>query len=68
MNRQWRVLVVDDLEQWREQLVETLQGDGYYTDSASSAAEVLERLSETFITCCSLMCVWSMLTSAIRMA
>ena len=28
MNRQARVLVVDDLEQWREELVETLQRDG----------------------------------------
>src|SRR6266568_8386507 len=46
MNRQWRVLVVDDLEQWREQLVETLQGDGYYAGSASTATEVLQMLDE----------------------
>jgi CheY-like chemotaxis protein len=48
MNRQGRVLVVDDLEQWREQLIETLRREGLYADSASTAAEVLERLDEMF--------------------
>ena len=47
MNRQGRVLVVDDLEKWREQLVETLQHDGFYADAASTATEVLQRLDET---------------------
>jgi len=47
MNRQGRVLVVDDLEKWREQLVETLQRDGFYADSASTATEVLQQLDET---------------------
>jgi CheY-like chemotaxis protein len=48
MNRQGRVLVVDDLGPWREQLVETLRREGFYADSASTAAEVLERLDEMF--------------------
>src|SRR2546421_3476706 len=48
MNRQGRVLVVDDLEKWREQLVETLQRDGFYADAASTVTEVLQRLNETF--------------------
>src|SRR6266699_6206739 len=48
MYRQGRVLVVDDLEKWREQLVETLQRDGFYADSASTVAQVLARLDETF--------------------
>ena len=46
MNSQGRVLVVDDLEPWREQLVETLQQDGFYAASASTATEVLEQLDE----------------------
>src|SRR6266704_459977 len=48
MDRQGRVLVVDDLQPWREALTDTLQSDGFYADSASTAAEVLERLDETF--------------------
>jgi len=48
MNRQGRILLVDDLPKWREQLVEILQGEGYFADSASSVAEALEKLKETF--------------------
>lgn len=48
MNRKGRILVVDDLERWREQLVDTLQHDGFYADSASSTTGVLKRLDETF--------------------
>src|SRR6266699_2909345 len=48
MNRQGRILVVDDLEKWRKQLVEALQREGFYADSASTATEALERLDETF--------------------
>ncbi len=47
MNRQGRILVVDDLESWREELVETLQHDGFHADSASTATEALQRLDET---------------------
>src|SRR6266702_2660123 len=46
MNRQARVLIVDDLEKWRKELAITLQREEFYTDSASTAAEVLERLNE----------------------
>lgn len=48
MNRQGRILVVDDLEKWRGQLVETLRRGGFYADAASTTAEVLQRLDETF--------------------
>src|SRR5437588_1315828 len=48
MNRQGRILVVDDLANWREQLVETLERDGFYADSVSTLAEVWNRLDETF--------------------
>jgi CheY-like chemotaxis protein len=47
MNRQGRILVVDDLESWREELVETLQHDGLLAESASTATEALQRLDET---------------------
>jgi DNA-binding response OmpR family regulator len=47
MNRQGRILVVDDLESWREELVETLQHDGLYADSASTVTEALQRLDKT---------------------
>jgi CheY-like chemotaxis protein len=46
MNRQGRILVVDDLEKWREQLVETLQHSGFYADSVATVTEVLERLDK----------------------
>lgn len=48
MNKQGRVLVVDDLTKWREQLVEMLQRGGFCADSASTIPEVLQRLDETF--------------------
>lgn len=48
MNRQRRVLVVDDLEKWRDLLMEALERDGFSADSASTVAEVLQRLEETF--------------------
>jgi CheY-like chemotaxis protein len=48
MNRQGRILVVDDLENWRKQLAESLQREGFYADSASTSTQVLERLEETF--------------------
>jgi CheY-like chemotaxis protein len=45
--REGRVLIVDNLEKWREELIETLQRAGYYADSASSAPEALKSLYET---------------------
>ena len=47
MIRQGRVLVVDDLEQWREELVETLQRGGFEVDSASTATQALEQLNKS---------------------
>ena len=44
MKRQGRVLIVDDLEQWREELVETLQRGGFEVDSASTSTQALEQL------------------------
>src|SRR5690348_2274064 len=46
MNNKGSVLVVDDLEQWREQLVETLENNGYYAETASTASEVLQQLDK----------------------
>jgi CheY-like chemotaxis protein len=48
MNRQGRILVVDDLENWREELVETLQRGGFHAESASTTSEALDRLNESF--------------------
>lgn len=48
MNRQGRVLVVDDVKNWCKILVQMLQREGFYADSASTAAEVLRRLDEMF--------------------
>ncbi len=47
MNKQRRILIVDDLENWREELVETLQRGGYYVDSATTTTEALTMLKET---------------------
>jgi CheY-like chemotaxis protein len=47
MNRQGRVLIVDDLESWRKALTVTLRREGFHTDSAFTATEVLERLQDT---------------------
>src|SRR5712691_5266073 len=47
MIRQARVLVVDDLEKWREELVETLQHGGFEVDSASVASQALEQLNKS---------------------
>jgi CheY-like chemotaxis protein len=46
MNRKARVLVVDDLEEWRDALVEKLQSTGFQADSASTAMQTIERLDE----------------------
>jgi len=47
MNRQGRILIVDDEELWRKELVETLGRGGFRVDAASRASEALERLSKT---------------------
>jgi DNA-binding response OmpR family regulator len=48
MLRQGRILIVDNLVQWCEELVETLQHHGFHADSASTVNEALERLNEHF--------------------
>lgn len=47
MKKQGRILIVDNLAQWREELVEVLQRQGYYADAASTVTETLERLHES---------------------
>lgn len=47
MARQGRALVVDNLETWREELVEILQRNGFHAESASTVSEALERLNES---------------------
>ncbi|HLX56313.1 MAG TPA: response regulator [Ktedonobacteraceae bacterium] len=47
MNRQGRILIVDDEEQWRKELVETLERGGFQVDAVSRASEALARLGET---------------------
>lgn len=44
MNRQGRVLIVDDLDKWRKELVSILQREGFATASADTATLALERL------------------------
>lgn len=44
MNKLGRVLVVDDLEEWRKQIVKILEKAGYETGSAGTYDEALERL------------------------
>lgn len=46
MNSQGSILIVDDEEQWRKELVETLQRGGFHTDAVSTASEALGRLNE----------------------
>ena len=48
MNKQGRILIVDDDEKWCEELVETLQRGDFHADSASTTTEALERLNDTF--------------------
>ena len=46
MHRQGRILIVDDEEKWRKELVETLTRGGFLVDAAAGANEALERLNE----------------------
>lgn len=48
MDRQGRILILDDLEQWREQQVETLLKGGFYAESASTVDQALQRLNENY--------------------
>ena len=48
MTRQGRILIVDNLETWREELVEILRRNGFHAESASTVTDALERLNESF--------------------
>jgi CheY-like chemotaxis protein len=48
MDRRGRILILDDLEQWREQLVKALDDGGFSAVSVSSVTEALEHLKESF--------------------
>lgn len=48
MDRHGRILVLDDLENWRDQQVETLSKGGFYAESASTVDEALRRLTENY--------------------
>lgn len=48
MNRQGRILVVDDKPRWRDLLQETLESGGYMVDTAATLAEARRRLSDSF--------------------
>src|SRR5438132_10857974 len=48
MNKQGRILIIDDSLRWCEELTEILRREGYNAVSATSAAEALEMLNEAF--------------------
>jgi CheY-like chemotaxis protein len=47
MARQGRILIVDNLETWRVELVEILRRNGFHAESASTVTEALEQLNES---------------------
>jgi CheY-like chemotaxis protein len=48
MDRHGRILIIDNLEQWRDALVEILRDGEYLADSASTISEALKLLNENF--------------------
>jgi CheY-like chemotaxis protein len=44
--RQGHILIVDDLERWREGLVKALQREGFHADTIDTTRHVLKRLDE----------------------
>jgi CheY-like chemotaxis protein len=48
MNREGRILVMDDEARWRDALSDVLQRSGYHVDTAASTKEALELLSRDF--------------------
>ncbi len=46
MLREGRILIVDDLEQWRKQLTEMLEHDGFMAYAVSTSQEVLAELEK----------------------
>ncbi len=47
MTRQECILIVDNLETWRVELVEILRRNGFHAESASTVTEALEQLNES---------------------
>ena len=45
-NKLGRVLVVDDADDWREELIESLERGGYIVEGAATLAEAREKLSQ----------------------
>ncbi len=48
MDKKGRILILDDLETWREQQVEKLTHADFHVESVSTVAEVLERLQSSY--------------------
>jgi len=46
MNRPGRILIIDDAEKWREELIEILQDEGYHATSAPTTNEALDLSSD----------------------
>src|SRR5689334_9171280 len=47
-DRQGRVLIIDNLPQWRDALVEMLGDSDYHADAAATITEALQLLDENF--------------------
>jgi CheY-like chemotaxis protein len=47
MSRKKRILIVDDNAKWREELVETLERQGYAADSAATGQETLKKFHQS---------------------
>ncbi len=47
MDKQIRILIVDDLQTWRDQITRALQRGGFLVDAVSTPAEALKRLETT---------------------
>ena len=48
MDKQGRVLVIDDLEKWSEELVETLKNGGFHVEAASTIEQALQKVEASF--------------------
>jgi CheY-like chemotaxis protein len=48
MSKQGRVLIIDDLEKWCEELVETLKNGGFYAEAASTVEQALQKVEADF--------------------
>src|SRR5437588_5790041 len=47
MNRRGRILIIDDAEDWCEELTEILQREGFHAASAPTITKALDLLNET---------------------